>query len=142
MGHSWGKVEYNDVYDGNKYVPSERIVKIGPIQWRDKYNGKGYTNIDRTIGFGNSKWTDKNIGPEFVTTTHTRIQQSYHIETIRGVSKITPLPNSKIGTLNYGNLENRLYIPRATWYMPKTTISVPQTRYYIPKTSYSVPRIK
>lgn len=76
------------------------------------------------------------------SSTVTRIQQSYHVETIRGVSKITPLPNSKIGTLNYGNLGNRLYIPRATWYMPKTTISVPQTRYSIPKTSYSVPRIK
>lgn len=74
------------------------------------------------------------------SSTVTRIQQSYHVETIRGVSKITPLPNSKIGTFSYGNLGNNLYIPKTTWYVPKTTISVPKTQYYIPKASYSIPR--
>ncbi len=73
-----------------------------------------------------------------VTTIIIR-QQSYRIETIGGISKVTPLPSFRIGNPSI----NWINIPKITWTIPNTnpfstyTPSIPKIPIYTPTTPSS-----
>ena len=79
-------------------------------------------------------------------TTITKIQQNYRIETIDGMSKVAPLPSSRIGTWTYGGVGgNWSTLPptlNATWKtvkMGSTVIKYPSIDWTsIPKTNWTI----
>lgn len=79
-------------------------------------------------------------------TTITRSQQSYRIETVGGISKVTPLPSSGFGK-SYGGVGSNWNSPpptfNATWKtvkMGSTTYKYPSIDWRsIPKTNWNIP---
>jgi len=80
-------------------------------------------------------------------TTTTRIQQSYRIETYGGMPRVTPLPNSAIGTWGSGRIGNNWYNPSPTLNSTWKTVQIGSTTYRypsidwtsIPKTNWTIP---
>lgn len=80
-------------------------------------------------------------------TTTTRIQQSYRIETYGGMPRVTPLPNSAIGTWGSGRIGNNWYNPSPSLNSTWKTVQIGSTTYRypsidwtsIPKTNWTIP---
>jgi len=133
--------------------------------WETTNRGTHYRHIEiktpGTNGFERFAVTHYPQGSYFDPTsssimTTTKIQQRYRIETIGGISKVTPLPSSGLGShwntspptfnatwkvVKLGDSTTVKY-PSIDWNnIPKTNWNIPSTNWSIPKTNWTIPRI-
>lgn len=157
-----GSGSYNIPGGVVNYQETLKTSGPGPItqthtDWVTTNTGTYYRQVEiktpATNGFERFAVTHYPVSSYFdptssTVTTITKSQQSYRIETVGGISKVTPLPSSGIGN-SYGRVgSNWNSTPptfNATWKtveMGSTTFKYPSIDWTsIPKTNWTIPSI-